>query len=451
VQPGWRQFPVRAFVNSSGQTARSAAELLPTDPVISADKAALMLSAPAIEFEYLPRPLWVGIEFANAGVPGRWTGAVPGEAPSMFRAAVDRAIGDAAAVGVSFSGGLDSLAVLWHADRLCQASHRQLIATVINLEDDEGASAAGRARELIRDLGIQAELIVIDPQVAKCRAGNWSADGPSFMSMPDLVAAASDTALATGAEVLMDGVGGDETLQFAGFGLPAFLRQAGVSAALRYLRDVIKFDRQAGVIGELAALAGGVLPGRFSCELYHAFHWTHLLDEHASVVVSDRYRHEVATYLEEWLQGRISQFMRVGRNWSRMAALDGLCPFEPLQPAGELPVRSPFLEEDFVRYAASLPLPARYDHRAPLPYHRWKALTASLFPPAARRALPRHKQLYRQALSRYRSARPPAERLSEQFGIVRSGQTFEPRVGRSIRALDDWLAGALDRGARVTA
>jgi asparagine synthase (glutamine-hydrolysing) len=437
------------FITAEGLAADSAEELLPSRPVISASKAALMLSAPAIEFEYLPRPLWSRIEFVRAGLPVPLAEATSAGVLRQFRAAVSRGVGDVAAVGVSFSGGLDSLAVLWHADRVCRAAKRRLIATVIDLKDDDGSSAAISARRLIRDMKIQAELIVIDPRMVSGRSAKWSADGPSFMSTPDLVAAASDAAQEAGAEVLLDGVGGDEVLQFAGFGLSNFLGCARMMPAIRYTADVIKFDRQAGAIGELAGLAARLLPARLSFSLYHAFHWTSLLDEHASAIVAEQFRPVVDAYVEDWLRERIRQFIQHGKSWSRMAAIDCLVPFEPMRAAGDLPARSPFLEEYFVRYVAGLPLSTRYDHRAQFPYHRWKALTVSLFPAEVQRALPRYKQLYRRALSQYRTMRPQVERLSEQFGIVGPGQASEPRAQRSVRALDDWLAGALDRGARI--
>jgi asparagine synthase (glutamine-hydrolysing) len=70
-------------------------------------------------------------------------------------------IGDAPAVAVALSGGLDSTAVLLHAHKLSQRDGRGLIAITANIQDDQGRSSATVAQELLDALDLRCAFSVV--------------------------------------------------------------------------------------------------------------------------------------------------------------------------------------------------------------------------------------------------------------------------------------------------
>jgi asparagine synthetase B (glutamine-hydrolysing) len=408
-----------------------------------------MLSAPAVEFEYLPAPLWENLKFEQYHPVDDLSGATqPGDILKAFHATVDEATNGAETVAVLFSGGLDSLAVLCHAHRQCQNTDRRLVTSVINISDDDGVKAADVAARLIRDFSIDTELIVTEPRSTECRTRFWSIDGPSFVAMPLYVRAAVDSVRALGSEVLLDGSGGDETMQFPGFGSGTFACGGDLKALCGYLKDTFRYDAQAAVLGEFASSIAKVLPRPLSSALYHSFHLTDLARLSKQQIVSAKYRELVDEYVVKWYQHRITWLDQLRGSWTKMALLDQIHPIEPVQDFG-LPIRSPFLQIDFVKAALRLPSAARYSHGLKFPYHRWKSITCDLLPPECRKYAPRYKQLYRTSVAEYRSSYDPRKSISVNLGIARPEPFTDSRIRRAVINLDNWLNEAIRRGINI--
>ncbi|ALL79374.1 hypothetical protein AD006_29255 (plasmid) [Pseudonocardia sp. EC080610-09] len=201
-----------AFCTEIGPWLRGAAR-----PTIDMDAVALLFAPPALYSEFYP---WQGASLAElpAGSPGREPGLGP-----AFRRAVARAVDDAAVIGVSFSGGMDSLAVLAEACR--QARGRRVVAFTIDLVDDRGRLASDTATALITRLGLTCELQIVD--TTDRRKVAWSPIGPRLDALPQLNAAVAHRAAAAGCEVLLSGDGADETLEVPGSPPPSCSPPAG--------------------------------------------------------------------------------------------------------------------------------------------------------------------------------------------------------------------------------
>lgn len=192
-------------------------------PVVDLAALALLLAPPVVAGEFHPGCPWRGVRRVTPTMP---TAEAPCSLPELsrrFDLAVAAAVGDAATVGVKFSGGLDSLAVLLRVIGL--AGGRRTVVFSTDLIDDTRRSAASAARRLVRDLGIGCDVVVVDP--ARHRAHPpWSPIGPRLDAMPAVNAAIADLAAERGVEVLLSGDGADELLAVPRFAAAQIARRS---------------------------------------------------------------------------------------------------------------------------------------------------------------------------------------------------------------------------------
>jgi hypothetical protein len=119
-----------------------------------------LFASPALSREFAPSSFWVDVDLEWQ--PPRSSLATGGSLVEVFAAAIAELCGDAETVAVSLSGGLDSLAALWHVMRL--VPRRRVIAYAVDLTDDGGVQVGGVVRWLFAtDLAGRVELGLVDP------------------------------------------------------------------------------------------------------------------------------------------------------------------------------------------------------------------------------------------------------------------------------------------------
>ncbi|MFV2094095.1 MULTISPECIES: asparagine synthase-related protein [unclassified Micromonospora] len=186
----------------------------------------------------------------------RATGHCLGE---VFDRVVAEMCGDTEAVGVNFSGGLDSLAVLVAVCQLAQV--RRVVAFTVDLVDDDDASTAVAAADLVADLGLPADLVVVEPDGAG-PVPPWSPLGPRFDALPRVNARVNAAAATAGCGVLLSGNGADELLAAGSFATAQVAGRWGLRGVRRYLADMA--GTAAGRLGEAVAVVARVLPANWS-------------------------------------------------------------------------------------------------------------------------------------------------------------------------------------------
>lgn len=424
----------------------------------SLERLALYLSAPSISFEFHPVSPWPDVSLKRPFVP---IGDEPWDEDrlrSEFDAAVGRCLGSAKRPAVLFSGGLDSTAVLYYAARHCARTGATLVALLIDMVDDAGVRSSTVAMRLLEDLGVDCEVYSLDGETmdgwALPKALPWSPSGPRIGGIPHILGRINAVAAELGCDVVLTGDGSDEL-----FGAPRFLgtrllRRPG--ALLRYLRDAHDAGKWSALGMEALSAAARLLPRPMSARLYWASLWPELCDVTATPALADGYRYAVDRWSADWLREQLANHTAHHRAWYRADAWDACFPIDDDMTyfsSGTVPEKAPFLDPAFVRYGLSLDCGGRYHAALETEYHRRKGPVIALYPPAARAALPKVKQLYGTALARHQDAGLTNLDRSVELGLVDAGRVAEVRdvsvLGR-LQAVEDWIRGAEERGAHAT-
>jgi asparagine synthase (glutamine-hydrolysing) len=422
--------------------------LLGPAPGVDLSAVALLLAPPALTGEFIPRSLWRGAE--RLPLPPVVPAPYPGGLRTAFTDAVRDLTGHAETIGVSVSGGLDSLATLVHAHAVAEG--RRVIAFTADLTDDRGESCVPVVRRLLRDLELTGvELEVIDPGQGGVQPP-WSAVGPRLDARPDVNAAMAARAAARGADVLLSGDGSDELLGVPRYATAAIAARHGVRAARRYLADVAASGP--GLAGEALAALTRRAPARVRAAAYWAANWPEWREPTAPAILTEPYRTQATAWGRAWVAGRVAEHAAVGRSWAQADAFDAFYPHEVIHAAGTVPEASPFLTESFIRAAIAVPLADRYRADLPTGYWRCKSLVLSLLPPAMRNRLPRRKQYFSTAIgSRTDALDTDGPLLVVESGLIdRAALRAErdPALLLAVSAVEEWLVGAVEHGATLT-
>lgn len=420
--------------------------------VVSLSNVALCFSAPALEGEFIPVSPWKGGHPVHrcAGWPNGPPGD-PMDLANQFAASVERCIGDAETVVVACSGGLDSLAVLRHAGLLCGRA-RRLVAAVVEMRDDTGHSSSAAVALQTSLLGIPCELKIFDGCHAAGPEPLWDANVLYRSAMPRMTRAVNDFAATLPESVLLTGNGSDELFQSPQYLACTIARKAGAGQALSFLWDVARFEPLRGPLGELGATLSRYLPGRLAFELFQSAYWPTACSMSPPPILHRRFADHVHQWSRDWLRNRAYEFENNLRDWAFTAASNALDPLPVPGASGVVSELSPFLDPAFLEYARRIPLWHRFDGRYRTPYHRHKALVMALYPKAAAQTLPPYKQLYARTLGKYvRDVLADRELLTVELGLLsettRLTDVFsDMRVARVVYMLENWLAGAVDRG-----
>jgi asparagine synthase (glutamine-hydrolysing) len=445
------------FVSADGRVHCDPLVLTPAPPRFSLGTLALWLANPSVELDFMPGCPWVGVKRLRSRISWPQPASDVRELVPRFTESVARCLGDATVAMVQFSGGLDSLAVLLHADAICRADGRRLIAAVIELVDGQGVRCSEVARRLVDGLGLRCELVVFDGDPAAFRAPEWSPAGPRADAMPRLNTAIVDHAERVGAGVVLNGCGADEVLQAPPFLTRALLRAWRLRDTWRYVADETRYGGFQSFLAQAASTIGPWLPLRESYALYQSFNAFDLTDPAPAGVLGERYVPYARQWHRSWLAERMELFKRQGCDWLAAAAWESVFSGDMLMSIGAVPQRSPFLEPEFASWALGIPFPDRYSHTSPLPYHRYKPLAIRLFPAEARPSLPVYKQLFRAALPAHaaKTLAHITERRHKlhcsEYRLVNTSDervlAKDARILLRVVALEEWIDGALERGA----
>ncbi|MGP4001576.1 asparagine synthase-related protein [Streptomyces sp. 8N706] len=408
---------------------------------------ALLLAPPALTGEFFPLSLWRGVD----RLPLR--PVVPAPHPGGLRAAFAESVREvtenAETIGVSVSGGLDSLMTLVHAHAV--ADGRRVIAFTADMTDDRGRSCVPVVTGLLRDLDLTTvDLEVIDPKRHHAEP-RWSPLGPRLDSRPDLNAAMAERAAARGADVLLSGDGSDELLGVPRYATTAIARRHSLRAARRYAQDVARSGP--GLFGEALAVLTRYAPARLRSAAYWAANWPEWTSITAPALLAEPYRSAATAWGRRWVADRIADHAHGSRSWAEADAYEAFYPHETIPAAGGVPEASPFLTDRFVSAAFAVPLADRYRADLPTGYWRCKSLVLSLLPPEMLRHLPRHKQYFSAALGEQaRTLDPSAPLLSVESGLVCRAalrRETDPAALLALSAVEQWLLGAAERGAVI--
>lgn len=432
---------------------RGPSGLVDADPLVVAGPAA------RVALRQVAR-LFTGVGLAGEFPPGGWWEGVDLVWPAPVARAAGRGLdgvfdevvaemcGDVEVVGVNFSGGLDSLAVLVAVCRLVPA--RRVVAFTVDLLDDDGASTATEAAALMAVLGLPADLVIVEPDGAGM-VPPWSPFGPRFDALPHVNASVNAAAAEAGCGVLLSGNGADELLAASSFAVAEVVGRWGVRGAHRYLADLS--STHAGWPGELAAVVARVLPATWSARAYWAANWPLLCRPSVSPVLADRHREDVLGWAAGWVHGQISGHAAARRSWAQADRIDTFWPRGFCPPAGGVPEGSPFLHPDMVAAGLAVPIAQRYDPRPAHAYHRIKPLVTTLFPAELQVGLPVRKRYYADALARS-VAGPLAAPVCAQVGLLDAdavASCTDTATRLTVAAVESWLAGAVARGFPVNA
>lgn len=412
---------------------------------LDVDGLARLFTSPGLSGEFAPSSFFDGVELV-------WPPVTPASENlplcQVFAEAVAELCADTATVGVSLSGGIDSLAVLIHV--LALRPRRRVLAFVVDLLDDNGTSAAVGVRRLLADLDLtdHVRMIVVDP--ARCTTiPPWSPYGPRPDALPTINATVAALAGDAGAGILLSGDGADELLATPRFAATQISRRFGVRGACRYLADMATSGP--GALGELTAMACQVVPTSTRMRMYWAANWPEWSPPVVSHVLAAPRRDAAAAWACHWVNQTLRNHVAARRSWADADAFDAWWPRAYRPPAGLVPEASPFLHDDVVAAALAVPLAARYAPTGRSVYHRVKAQVVELFPPAMRPLLPDRKQTYQSALATA-VAGPCATPIAADIGLLDPdmiARETDTATRMTAVAVESWLAGASTAGIRI--
>jgi hypothetical protein len=444
------------YVAADGGRSNRVTDVLPAHPAVSLPAVALLCANPGLWLEYMPQSVWCDVDLERQARPWpREASRRPGPwLVSAFRDTLTATMGDAAELAVSFSGGLDSLCLLYHLSELATEQGRRVTAFVADLVDDLGQPTSAVARHLVDAMGIRCRVRVIPESPVGLPDAAWSYCGPRYDAMPRINRRIAQEAAAAGCDRVFVGSGADEVLQAVRFtGLP--LRKARRWRALGlFLRDMQAYDGVLGPLGELAGLTAPRLPGDRGFALAAGLLLGEALRPLADRVLMEPYAEYAADYHRRWLDRERELFARHDDSWPAYSAWHAICPL-PYAASDELPVAEPYNDPAFNAAVAQVPLDQRYDETLPTAYQRLKALVVQLVPPQLRPVLPRRKQTFARSIARYSTAVGGWQeaRVAVESGLVRAdwdrGLAADAAVRSQVGEIERWLRGALEHGARI--
>lgn len=400
--------------------------------------------------EVWPVPPWAGLVRHRVIPPAPQDTSDVAEFAFRFTRSVGSAVGSAATVAITVSGGLDSAVVLQTAAKWCRANDRRLIAVTLDIIDDDGGSPASGAQRLIDALGIQAELHVVAAEPRRWPEPQWCWHGPRFDAWPRYRRGITETAQAAGAEVLLHGTGADELLTVPPHLLGPLVRARGWKAGRSYLQE-----RRRWGVTEVEQLLPFMLPGLQTARRRRAYWqltWPGLVLDAGPQTLTSEMRALAARCAEAHRVEALRATIGPGQlSWAQAAAMHTMFPRDLLTPAGDIPERFPFLDKDFAAYAYHIPLAARFGTRHRTAYLNSKTLVADLLPPEAIAVLPQWRLRAYTAYQRYWSQQPDDATEAIDCGLVdpdwssRCHDAFDRALVLSLQA---WLIGATAYGAK---
>jgi len=443
------------YEGPDGRRSEDIGDVLPESPALSLANLALLFANPSVELCYIPEALWADVRLKRVIEP--WPDPHGGRLDDLcgrFRESVRASCGASDPVVVSFSGGLDSLAVLYHADAVCREDGRRLVAAVADLEDDRGTRTAHVARGLVDALGIACELVTFDDDPAHAeQLPAWSATGPNYAAMPAVVARLIEYARRIGGQVVLNGSGADELFMCTRFLTQRLIALRRYRAALHYASDMWHYDGVTTLLGELARPVASRLSPRWQFNLLYALLWHRVHDPLPCKLVGPSFADAAVEYHRQWAAHQYSACEENGFRWPAIAARAAVYPRDNMPAPEDIAELSPFMQPDFVRFAHGIDFGLRYCERHGDPYHRTKAAVIALFPHALVARLPREKQTYAKVLDRYFEralSEPP--KLCLELGLIAddwSKAMHDDRLSHVVHVVETWLRQAIARGATV--
>lgn len=412
--------------------------------MFSLSRLAAGFSTAALRAEVVPESPWVGVTRLRPGPPVSDGSSDATEIVERFDRAVENAIGDASAVAVTVSGGMDSAAVLVAADRACRRSARRLIPVCLDTPDDHGGQPAAMAAAILDAICVTAPLLVVSPDLGRWPEPAWSPHGPRCDSEPRYHFGVAATAAEAGADVLLHGTGADELVTSPSFLAAELLRHHGFAAARSYLKD-----RGYSEAEQFIAVLCGRMQNPRTANWYWSMRWPGRAPGHGTATLTAAAR--AAT--DQWAASHREESLRVAidqrATWAQATALHMLFPRDLLLAATDLPERFPFLEPDFARYTYHIPLHRRHRTTGESGYQNSKALVMELLPPQLHSLVPSWRLRGIESYKQYWNAMAPDASTGVDLGLVqpdwsdRCGDAFDRAMVLSVEA---WLRGALGVG-----
>lgn len=408
---------------------------------------ARLFTAPGLLGEFVPSSLWQGVDMGWREITPVRGAAAP--LVRVFGETVAALCADHETVAVSVSGGLDSLAVLWHVVGL--RPKRRVLAFTVDLVDDAGQRTADLVRRRLSVLGLadRVRLTVLEPRSCRVRP-QWSPVGPCLDALPLVNATLAGRAAEDGAGIMLSGDGADELLATPRHAAVEVARWHGARAGIRYLRDACAGTSR---LEHLLAASGPLTPAPLRMRMYWALNWPEWCDPAVSPVLAPRWRTSARDWARGWVDATIHDHVTRKRSWAEADAYDTWWPRAFRPPTGALPEASPFTEDAVVAAALALPLGARYAPSATSAYLRVKGQVTGLFPAEIQPLLPRSKHYYAAALAQA-AADPIPVPEATRIGVLDEqavARCRDPATRMTVAAVEEWLAGARRAGAVVTA
>jgi asparagine synthase (glutamine-hydrolysing) len=344
-------------------------------------------------------------------------------------------------VAVSYSGGLDSLIVLWHALQVSRRTGQEVIAVHANLRDDSGVWTAPAALECAARLIADADLHIVDGRDASRGLATWSSRGPDLSALPGVGERINALAAAKGATLLLTGDGADELL-----GAPEYLGFEAAGLPM-YAVDTLAED---GLLSGAWAVAGMAIGRRLPNLVLRRRPRRRAQD--STVVLTAPF--QVAAIEQERYHRRCVEPQLVGDDWASTDLWRMVFPHDAIQ-AGRVLERSPFLHGPFVETALGVAPRWRYDGCLDTAYQRRKPLAFALLPHAERDRLGRwdQKATFAAAFTDHAS-RQSWPQTTIDLGLIEPSAVSvctDPEILAVVTAVEVWCQQALDRGFSIYA
>lgn len=426
------------------------------DKSISLINLSLLFSRPSIVNEFVPKSLWVGQE--SVDISKNFVPSFKGGSISSIKLAFEKVLTSKLkshkVIGIAYSGGLDSLAIIKVVDSICKSLGKKLIAITANLHNDLDEKISEKAISILKHLKVECKHITIDPKSISFNDSlYWNVDRPRMEALPHLAQRIMQEAINNGATILLSGNGADGLVTCPKFMLLDYFKASLYSNAIQYLKDISRsglwtFKR------ESLSLFSHLLNEKNKVKLYWASNNSELSfpDEHYHL--KPYYRRNSTIFYKNFVKKNLEDLIKLNKLWSEMEIIDFLSHNQLLLPTGEIETYSPFEDNDFITEAIKLPTYLRYNGKLASPYLRQKSLLVDIIGIQYQNILPQKKETFRDFIMKNDvQSRVQPEILVEK-GILdgdyikklNTDDVYESNLVARITVVELWLRQALERG-----
>lgn len=365
----------------------------------------------------------------------------------LFINSIQNLIKDKEIIGLSFSGGMDSTAILYYLLKI-KDSKQKIVLFHIEMTDDQGVSSRRHVERILKELEFSSKIIYVDfltdNKHLDLSCYPWSEKGPALSSFPYLLQNINTLANKENTEILLHGDGANELLEAPCFLFKSLFQESKLKAA-RYLLDISDQFGFNQVKQELIYL----ISSKQKTYNKRLFERGHLSNN----IISSEFK----SFSDDWFSKFIIEtetFLNNFALWETKELIRNVFPHSAIEDNGRVQEASPFLEPNLVKSLFQMPTYSRFDYSERSYYLRNKSLLVEILPEELK-VLFKEKQIFSKAFENQFKALIKTDKSLIQcskFNLIDKNKLLnsdDPALISTVYSIEDWLSIAIEKGYKI--